>query len=231
MKVINNRLCYDDGTPVPFKPSPNVGGKLKARKYLIIHYTATASASSAIGWMLNPTAKVSAHLHLDREGGWVQLVPFDVTAYHAGKSEWKGLSGLNSYTIGIEISNDGKQYYTQKQIDALTEASIALHSEYNFEDILGHSDISPGRKVDPGRHFPMASFKSQVLNGGKPKLVVTKHTTTDLNLREGAGTNFKVLEVLKKGVEVNVLSEKDNWSNVFICSSKSIGWVSSSYLK
>lgn len=233
MKVINHQLCYDDGKPVPFKHSPNIGRKIKEHKYLGVHYTGTMSASSAISWMLNPTAKVSAHLHLDSDGKWVQLVKFDTTAWHFGASEWKGLKGLNSYSIGIEISNDGKKPYTQAQLDALVDAGRALHEAYDFEDILKHSEVAIplGRKSDPGNHFPMASFKSQVLNGGKPNLVVTKHTSTDLNLREGSGTNFKTIQVLKKGTEVNVLSEKDGWSQVFICDSKALGWVSSKYLK
>lgn len=233
MKVVNNKLCTDDGNPVTFKKSPNIGGKLKSHKYLIIHYTATSSASSAINWMVNPDTKVSAHLHLDKEGGWVQLVDFDTTAWHVGSSEWKGLVGLNSHTLGIEICNSGNEPYTPKQLDALTEASIALHEHYKFEDILGHEEVATprGRKSDPGRYFPMASFKEEVLQTNSKNIAPTKKVTTELNLREGIGTSFKIITVLKKDTEVNVLDEYNGWSQVFYCEKSLKGWVSSTYLR
>lgn len=228
---IKNNLLYVDGKQVQYRKSPNVGGKIKKPRFLIIHYTAANSAESAISWMVSPQSKVSAHLHQDRKGLFVQLVPFDITAWHAGASEWKGVNGINSWSIGIEIQNTGTQEYTQEQLGGLVEVAKALVEEYGIEEILGHSDIAPGRKTDPGKQFPMQWFRAQVYGGNTEITVASKKTTTDVNLREGAGTNFKAIQVIKSGTEVNILAEKDSWSEVFICDLKLKGWIKSSYLK
>jgi len=209
-----------------FVKSPNVGGLTKNHKYIIIHYTAADTASSAIGWMASSESKVSAHLHIDREGEIVQLVDFNKVAWHAGASFWKGINGLNSYSVGIELQNTGKQEYTEKQLESCKDVCKLLVSNYGFEEILGHSDIAPGRKTDPGKQFPMDWLRSEVYG-----VVSAKKTTSALNLRSGAGTNFNSLEVLPAGTEVNVLSESNGWANVFICSTKKKGYVSSKYLK
>lgn len=229
MKILSHFLFDDKGKQVPYKPSPNVGGTL-APTYLIMHYTASSNATGAISWMLSPQSKVSAHLHLDRDGNFVQLVPFNRVAWHAGKSEWKGIVGMNSHSIGIEIQNTGTQEYTKAQMDALSNVSKVLFSAYPIKEILGHSDISPGRKQDPGPQFPMKWLREQVMPI-KTGAVPVKITTADLNLRSGAGTNHKVISVLPKGTEVNVLSVSGDWSNIFVCSNKLIGYASSKYLR
>jgi N-acetylmuramoyl-L-alanine amidase len=173
MKILNHLLYNDNGSQVPFKLSPNHGGVCKP-EYIIIHYTASETASGAINWMLDPKAKVSANIHLDRAGYYFQLVPFNVTAWHAGKSEWKGLNGLNSHSIGIECQNTGKQEYTLEQLNGLVDACKAIVAAYPIKEILGHSDIAPGRKADPGKQFPMAWLREQVF--GSP-IVVYKLTS------------------------------------------------------
>lgn len=223
MKV-KNHLLYED-KQVEFKKSPNVGGNLTP-KYLVIHFTASSTASGAINWMVDPKSKVSAHLHIARDGKVVQLVPFNVKAWHAGVSEWLGLKGLNSYSIGIELQNTGKEPYTDIQLKVTTEVAKALHETYKFDDILGHSDIAPGRKTDPGPMFPMAKFKQDVL--GK---TATKQTTADLNLREGKGTQFKAITVLPKGTSVEVIEDSDTWVKIQVPTNKLTGYVNKSYLK
>jgi len=104
--VSNNRLLKD-GAPAAFVASPNRGGTLQPL-YLIIHYTAGLRASGAISWFQNPEAKASAHLVIDRDGTVTQMVDFNRVAWHAGKSSWNGLDGLNQYAIGIELANAGK---------------------------------------------------------------------------------------------------------------------------
>lgn len=204
-----------------FKRSPNTGGVIKPT-YLIIHYDTASNSTSAVNWMTDPSSKVSAHLHIDRSGNVVQLVPFYIEAWHAGISEWKGLKGLNKHSIGIELQNTGTQEYTQAQLDVLAEVSKAIVEAYPIKEILGHSDISPGRKIDPGKQFPMEWLRGQVFGGLR--------TTADLHLREGAGTDFKSIQVLPKGTEVNVLSESGGWSEVFVCDLKLHGWVSNKYI-
>lgn len=101
MKIINHRL---DG--VPFKASPNISGMM-APTGVIMHYTAGYTASSAIAILTNPSAKVSAHLVIDRDGSITQLVPFNRIAWHAGPSVLDGINGCNNFCIGIELVNPG----------------------------------------------------------------------------------------------------------------------------
>ncbi len=96
-----------DGQPAPFRQSPH-GGAPMTPLFLVIHYTAGLSARSAVDWFLDPRAEASAHLVIDRQGVATQLMAFDRTCWHAGKSAWKGLDGLNGYSIGIEVVNAGK---------------------------------------------------------------------------------------------------------------------------
>lgn len=232
MEVRNNMLLG-----VPFKKSPNQSGNI-VPKFIIAHFTASSTADGAISWMTDAKSEVSAHLHLDKKGDFVQLVEFNKRAYHAGKSEYKGVSDLNWHSIGIEIQNRGKvngvyEDYTEEQIKSFIEVSKALVKAYPaITDIAGHSEIAlpRGRKDDPGPKFPMERVRREVF-GKQDSKVDTKRTTADLNLREGPGTQYKVLEVLKHNSEVNVLSEDNGWSEVFICTSKTKGYVSSKYLK
>lgn len=225
MKILSHLLFDDKGIQVPYRPSPNVGGTLHPT-YLIIHYTAAKTADSAIRWMVSPQSKVSAHLHLDRDGKFVQLVKFDRVAWHAGKSEWKGLVGLNSHSIGIEIQNTGTQEYTPAQMQSLAEATKAIYAAYTIKEILGHSDIAPGRKTDPGKQFDMKWLREQVYSS----YVITKKTTSDLNLRKGAGVDFDNITVIPKSISLTLLSENDGWSEVFSCDHNLKGFVSSKYL-
>ncbi|HEX7972953.1 MAG TPA: N-acetylmuramoyl-L-alanine amidase, partial [Anaerolineales bacterium] len=106
MKIVNYRLCSDDGTPYPFIPSPNTEGRVQP-KFLVIHYTGGPSAASAVAWLTSKTSQVSAHLVIDRNGAITQLVPFNIVAWHAGRSTWKGYSNLNFSSLGIELDYPG----------------------------------------------------------------------------------------------------------------------------
>lgn len=229
MKIINHFLADDNGVKVPFKPTPNHGG-IFTPQYLIIHYTASNNAEGAIEWMLSPKSKVSSHLHIDRKGNIVQLAPFNIVCWHAGKSVWRNVVGLNDYSIGIELQNTGTQEYTTKQIKAATEVAKALVKKYKLQDIMGHSDISPGRKFDPGDQFPMALFKVNSGLIGSYHKVKFMYTTSDVNLREAGGINFKVITVIPKKTEVNIIEEGSEWVKVLICDSKLHGWVNKKYL-
>ncbi len=102
--------------------------------------------------------EISTHYLIDKDGTIVQLVPDDKVAWHAGKSYWKGLAGLNAYSIGIELqsSSAGQTPFPQKQIQSFKKLAQKLMKKYNIspENVLGHSDIAPTRKVDPGKMFP-----------------------------------------------------------------------------
>lgn len=219
MKIVNNLL---DG--VKYIPSPNVGKGINSRKFCVIHYTASLSADSAIGWMTNKESQVSAHLHIDRKGNIVQLVPFDKVAWHAGKSFWKGIEGLNSHSIGIELSATDASGFTTEQIKTLIEVGKALNETYKGIEYVGHEDIAPKRKSDPGPLFPWKEFREGMKNECTS---LSKKTTADLNLRRSAKTG-DVISVLPKGTSITVLNSDGEWSQVK--SGLLIGFVSNKYL-
>lgn len=103
--VSGGRLLAD-GKPVPFRASPNVGGACRPR-FLIMHFTA-GGYSGAVSWLCDPEAKASAHLVIGEAGEVTQLVPFDRAAWHAGRSSWRGVTAMNSNSIGIELANYGE---------------------------------------------------------------------------------------------------------------------------
>lgn len=103
MKIRQHRLSGDN---VSYRETPNKGGEINSR-YLVFHYTAGRSAQSSVEHLCDPEAKASAHVVLGRDGSITQLAPFNVKTWHAGISQWNGLAGLNSYSIGIEMDNAG----------------------------------------------------------------------------------------------------------------------------
>lgn len=107
MKIKRHRLHDDDGRPLEWRPSPNLGDALEP-EYLVIHYTAAGSLEGSVSWLVQKDAKASAHVVIGRDGRIVQLVPFDRVASHVGVSQWEGRNGLNQWSIGIELDNAGK---------------------------------------------------------------------------------------------------------------------------
>lgn len=132
----------------------------KKIKYLIFHYTGMNSDKSAIKKLTDIKSKVSTHYYVTKMGKLIQIVPDLYVAWHAGKSSWKNHKSINKYSIGIEISNPGHQHgykkFNKKQINSLIKLSKFLINKYKIKkiNILGHSDISPLRKKDPGEKFP-----------------------------------------------------------------------------
>lgn len=134
---IRNGFLYVNGTQVPYYPSPNHGGTIKPRVF-VFHDTAGPSLSSAKNWFLNPNAKASAHFVLERDGTLIQMVPTNKSAWHAGKSSWKGVSGVNSFGVGIEIVNPG-------QLAKSGNVYIPWYkTPYTDTDIAGQGDIREG---------------------------------------------------------------------------------------
>ena len=143
--------------------SPNFDLEKRRRsrvKYLIFHYTGMKSEKKAIKKLLNENSKVSCHYFIKRNGQIIQMVPDLYVAWHAGISFWKKDKSLNSKSIGIELSNPGHknnyQNFPEKQIRSLIDISKYLKKKYNInkKNVLGHSDIAPLRKIDPGEKFP-----------------------------------------------------------------------------
>jgi len=143
--------------------SPNFDSnkrKIKQIKFIIFHYTGMKKESEAIKRLTNIQSEVSSHYFIKNNGEIVNLVPDLYIAWHAGKSSWKNYKSLNKNSIGIEISNPGHQYkykkFSEEQIYSILELSKYLVKKYkiNPKNVLGHSDIAPERKKDPGEKFP-----------------------------------------------------------------------------
>lgn len=134
--------------------------KSKDIKFIIFHYTGMKKEIDAINKLTNGKSKVSSHYFIKKNGKILTLVPDLYIAWHAGISCWKKYKSLNKYSLGIEISNSGHDYkynkFTKKQINSILRLSNFLKKKYkiNSKFILGHSDISPDRKKDPGEKFP-----------------------------------------------------------------------------
>ena len=128
--------------------------------FIILHYTGMKKESKAIEKLCDAKSKVSSHYFLKNNGEILNLVPDLYTAWHAGESEWKKLKSLNEHSIGIEISNPGHDHnykkFSTKQIFSLIKLLKYLTKKYDIkkQNILGHSDIAPNRKKDPGEKFP-----------------------------------------------------------------------------
>lgn len=140
--------------------SPNFDNRKAPLSMLVLHYTGMQDAASAIGRLTDPEAKVSAHYVVDEDGRIYRLVDEDKRAWHAGRSWWRGIEDINSASIGIEIVNPGHEFgyhpFPEQQIDALIPlvADIVRRHGLTRGNIVGHSDIAPGRKQDPGELFP-----------------------------------------------------------------------------
>ena len=144
-----------------YSPNFNLPKRAKNRiKFIIIHYTGMKKESAAIKRLQDPKSKVSAHYLIKNNGVIINLVPDLYEAWHAGVSSWKHFTSLNKNSIGIEISNPGHQHgyknFNKKQIYSLIKLSKKLIKKYPIKNkyILGHSDIAPLRKKDPGEKFP-----------------------------------------------------------------------------
>ena len=132
----------------------------KIIKFIIIHYTGIKKESDAIRKLCDQKSKVSSHYFIKNNGEILNLVPDLFEAWHAGKSRWGKYNMLNKYSIGIEIQNPGHDFgyknFNKKQISSLKKLLNCLIKKFqiNKKNILGHSDIAPDRKKDPGEKFP-----------------------------------------------------------------------------
>jgi N-acetylmuramoyl-L-alanine amidase len=279
VKIVNHRLQGGTDKSVRFARSPNCGGALTP-SCLVIHYTAGRSADSAAAWLCNPLAKASAHLVIGKDGKVIQLVPFNLVAWHAGESSWRNgsgetLVGLNRHSIGIELDNGGRVVrqggkwrslslgttykdsevieathkgeskpsgwvaYPTAQLERFREVAALLINVYKLKDIVGHDDIAPGRKSDPGPAFPMASFRGQLLGrtGDDAPIADIRVTTAAVNIRSGPGTNFAPVmpNSLPANTRVDVLATDGVWKQVDVLDDDDgvqdvHGWVHGRYL-
>lgn len=256
--------------------TPNIGETFNAGlpDTIVIHFTGGRDAKSSAEWLCNPIANASAHVVIARDGSIIQLAPFNVATWHAGVSQWKNRTGINRYSIGIELDNAGRleqrnegyhtyytwfktkvpeneviqaihqnekiptywQTFTEPQIASTLELCRLLIGNYWIEEIVGHEEISPGRKIDPGPAFPLDSLRDKLLGRRfaednretrkqKKKGVVV---ASKLNIRSGPSTNFQtVSDPLQAGTIVSIEEEKEGWYRVKV---ETEGWVKKEYI-
>ena len=290
MKIINNLLQADSaGEMINIRLSPNVR-ELIDPDYVVIHYTATDTASSAIDWFMNTKDnpdKIAAHIVLDFDGTITQLIPFNHRANHAGTSTWDGVDNFNFHAVGIEIVNAGfveklsngtfrrstgknsfKTYpatdskrivkadhkhkfwtgndnhfwftYPDAQLQALYKLCKALFDTYHLINAVGHDDISPARKPDPGPAFPWNDFKTTVFGSTNNTGKIFTVNTEGANLRASFSSGSPSMKKLPAGYEVGLIETNGQWSKVYLAdktadvlvkqgtqlrSIKTIGWI------
>ena len=240
---------------------------------LVIHYTGSTSKAGAIQALYASKSEVSAHFVVDVNGEITQLLPLDKIAWHAGESQMGNRSGINHYSIGIEIVNpgylskasDGKNFYTAfnekispdkaiaakhknenderywhvydpRQLSAVNYLCLELSKLLPIKYVVGHDEISPGRKVDPGPLYPIQKLRDIVLNlrrddEARPLELGSKYgyvSTSYLNIRETGDTSSKKIALpLTNGTKVEILEAKEGWYKV---KANITGWVSSKFV-
>ena len=141
-------------------PSPNFDARTKLPDMLVLHYTGMKSGPEALARLCDPEARVSSHYMVEEDGRIFRLVAEERRAWHAGRSFWKGEEGVNQASICIEIVNPGHEFgyrpFPEAQIAAVIALVADIRTRWEIEDsrILGHSDVAPARKEDPGELFP-----------------------------------------------------------------------------
>jgi N-acetylmuramoyl-L-alanine amidase len=148
---------------LPVVQHPSVNFNERQPSFVILHHTGRAGAERALVTLSNPVSEVSAHYLVARDGTIYYLVDEMKRAWHAGESWWGGPIDMNSASIGIELDNDGSESYGEVQITALLALLADLKQRYGIPgaNFIGHGDIAPGRKVDPGVAFPWRRLADQ----------------------------------------------------------------------
>ena len=195
--------------------SPNRSRNSRARndiKFVIIHYTGMQSEIESIKRLKNPKTKVSCHYVISRKGQVTQMVRDKFIAWHAGKSMWKKFINLNNHSIGIELVNKGHEFgyqnFSKKQIKNLIKLCVYLKKKYSIkkENFLGHSDIAPLRKSDPGEKFPWEKLSKHNIG----QWYKAKNIKIKLNRKKIENFFFKNLQQIGyRYFKIQKRSEKD----------------------
>ncbi|HWT12610.1 MAG TPA: N-acetylmuramoyl-L-alanine amidase [Allosphingosinicella sp.] len=155
-------------------PSPNFDERDQPVSMVVLHYTGMADAASAIERLRDPAAPVSCHYLVAEDGQVLRMVPESHRAWHAGRSYWRGIRDVNAASIGIEMVNPGHEYgyrpFTTAQMDALVPllADIVARHQIPRANVVGHSDVAPARKQDPGELFDWSMLARRKLAVARP---------------------------------------------------------------
>lgn len=293
MKIVNHWVEPFVGIPeITHSRSPNARDPIDP-DFLVVHYTAGDTATSAINWFMNTNNnpdKIAAHIVIDQKGVITQLIPFTTRANHAGTSTWNGVDSFNYHAIGIELVNPGyveklsnggfrrevdkdkwvtypagkageiikaqhkhngwtgtqHKYwfkFPKAQLESLYALASLLVQQYKLVTAVGHDDISPFRKPDPGPAFPWPEFKNRVFNRQDKTGMIFLTVKDNTGFFNGASTNAAQIRKLKKNYEVGLIETQGSWCKVYLVNSKSdvltdnnkrsiktIGWIHESEL-
>ena len=190
--------------------------RTKEIKFIIFHYTGMKKENQAINQLTNSKSKVSSHYLIKNNGEILTLVPDLYIAWHAGQSRWKKYKSINKYSIGIEISNPGHEnsykQFKKKQIKSILKLTKYLIKKYKIKQnfILGHSDIAPDRKKDPGEKFPWKYLSKNKIsywhNLNEKKLFKNRNQKVDIFDKEKFIKNL-----YKIGYPKNIFLNKDKY--------------------
>lgn len=145
--------------PIIDAPSPNFNERRLPVSMIVLHYTGMASAEAALERMRDPLAEVSAHYLIDEDGAILRLVDEEKRAWHAGRAHWRGITDVNSASVGIEIVNPGHEHgyrnFTEAQMSSVIPLVAEIKERHGITrgNVVGHSDVAPARKQDPGELF------------------------------------------------------------------------------
>lgn len=166
-------------------PSPNFDDRDQPVSIIVLHYTGMQDGASAIARLRDPEAGVSSHYVVDEDGKVLRLVAEDKRAWHAGKSCWRGMHGVNAASIGIEIVNPGHEFgyrpFPAAQMEAVVRllAGIIQRHAVPIANVVGHSDVAPTRKQDPGELFDWGLLARHRLAVARPAKGLVDPSWTD----------------------------------------------------
>lgn len=166
-------------------PSPNFDERRLPVSILVMHYTGMQDAASAINWLANPESKVSAHYVVTEDGQVVNMVREEDRAWHAGRGYWRGIEDINSASIGVEIVNPGHEWgyvpFPEEQMDAVTRLAHDIVKRHHIvpANVIGHSDLAPSRKQDPGELFDWDRLAKHGIALEKPSVKLGEPPWTD----------------------------------------------------
>lgn len=239
MKIKNHYLEGADRS----NKSPNKRRGTMKPVGIVLHYTGSGGETGGgdAAYLSRASSRASSQVVIGRQGDVHQLMPLNHIAWHAGKSSWNGVEDQNAHTIGIEIDNwgwlkgrginlpeedvftgqrDGKGYnkwesYGDTQLDAVEKVIAAISDYYDIEYIVGHEDVSPGRKQDPGPALDefkakmQAKFVPHMLTKNEPDAPKAGGATTRVNLRLRKTASYQavILTTMPKGSSVEILDE------------------------
>jgi N-acetylmuramoyl-L-alanine amidase len=208
-------------------PSPNFNDRKRAIRFVVLHYTGMETGVVAQERMCDPAAQVSAHYMVEEDGRVFRLVEEDRRAWHAGVSSWQGETDINSASIGIEIVNGGHDFglpeFPAVQIEAVIGLVRAVMDRHGVSarDVIGHSDIAPGRKQDPGEKFPWQALAEAGCALAVPDGVGVSGDPAELLQRIGYGVEPGLEEVVaafqRRFRPVKITGQLDEETQNLIC--------------